>query len=46
MLIAVFYFIAGQAQYVNLITQTVLYRHNFRARISDAKFSTDGRFVF
>uniref|UniRef100_A0A0R3RJZ7 WD_REPEATS_REGION domain-containing protein n=1 Tax=Elaeophora elaphi TaxID=1147741 RepID=A0A0R3RJZ7_9BILA len=34
---------AGQAQYVNLITQTVLYRHHFRARVSDVKFSMDGR---
>ncbi|VDO42596.1 unnamed protein product, partial [Onchocerca flexuosa] len=34
---------AGQAQYVNLITQTILYRHNFRARVSDVKFSMDGR---
>ncbi|VDM96221.1 unnamed protein product [Thelazia callipaeda] len=34
---------AGQAQYVNLATQTVLYRHHFRARVNDAKFSSDGK---
>uniref|UniRef100_A0A1I8EA68 U3 snoRNP-associated protein Utp1 n=1 Tax=Wuchereria bancrofti TaxID=6293 RepID=A0A1I8EA68_WUCBA len=34
---------AGHAQYVNLITHTVLYRHNFRAHVSDVKFSMDGR---
>uniref|UniRef100_A0A915PYK6 Small-subunit processome Utp12 domain-containing protein n=1 Tax=Setaria digitata TaxID=48799 RepID=A0A915PYK6_9BILA len=34
---------AGQAQYVNLVTQTVLYQHHFRTRVNDAKFSTDGR---
>ncbi|CAG9530253.1 unnamed protein product [Cercopithifilaria johnstoni] len=34
---------AGQGQYVNLITQTVLYRHHFRAHVSDVKFSMNGR---
>lgn len=44
-LFAVNNILAGQAQYVNLITQTVLYRHHFRTHVSDVKFSMDGRFV-
>ncbi|MCP9257542.1 hypothetical protein DINM_000890 [Dirofilaria immitis] len=34
---------AGQAQYINLITQTILYRHHFRAQVNDVKFSTNGK---
>lgn len=34
---------SGHGQYINLSTQTVLYRHRFRANVSDVKFSWDGR---